>query len=101
MWMGNVYLRTFNTDKGTMVACCDEDLMGKTFKEGKLRLSLEAGFYGDTLCALAEALVVLDRADILNLVGKAVIDAAIEKGIVHPEAVIVISGIPHVQVMRM
>ena len=41
------------------------------------------------------------QADILNLVGKTVVDAAIEKGIVHPEAVIVISGIPHVQVMRM
>ena len=84
-----------------MVACCDEELMGKTFREGRLRLSLEAGFYGDTLCGLGEALVLIDKADILNLVGKTVVDAAIEKGIVHPEAVIVISGIPHVQVMRM
>jgi uncharacterized protein len=101
MWMADVYLRTFPTDKGTMVACCDQDLLGRTFREGKLRLSLEAGFYGDTLWALEEALVLLDKADILNLAGKTVIDAAIERGIVHPEAVIVISGVPHVQVMRM
>jgi len=99
--MGNVFLRTFSTEKGTLVACCDEELMGKTFREGRLRLSLETGFYGDTVFGLGEALVLLDKADILNLVGKNVIDAAIEKGIVHPEAVIVISGIPHVQVMRM
>jgi len=99
--MGNVFLRTFATEKGTMVACCDEELMGKTFREGRLRLSLEAGFYGDRLCGLVEALVLLERADNLNLAGKSVIGAAIEKGIVHPEAVIVISGIPHVQVMRM
>lgn len=84
-----------------MVACCDEELMGKTFREGRLRLSLDAGFYGDTLFGLGEALVLLDKADNLNLVGRTVIDAAIEKGIVHPGAVIVISGIPHVQVMRM
>ncbi len=84
-----------------MVACCDEELMGKTFREGRLRLSLDAGFYGDTLFGLGEALVLIDKADILNLVGKTVIDAAIDKGIVHPEAVIVISGIPHAQVMRM
>ena len=84
-----------------MVACCDEDLMGKTFREGRLRLSLDAGFYGDKLFGLGEAMAFLDKADILNLVGKTVIDAAIEKGIVHPAAVIVISGIPHVQVMRM
>ena len=84
-----------------MVACCDEELIGKTFREGRLRLSLDAGFYGDTLFGLGEALVLIDKADILNLVGKTVIDAAIDKGIVHPEAVIVISGIPHAQVMRM
>ncbi len=99
--MANVFLRTFATEKGTLVACCDEELMGKTFREGKLRLSLGAGFYGDTLFGLGEALILLDKADNLNLVGKNVIDAAIEKGIVHPEAVILISGIPHVQVMRM
>jgi len=99
--MGNVFLRTFATEKGTMVACCDEELIGKTFREGRLRLSLDAGFYGDTLFGLGEALVLIDKADILNLVGKTVIDAAIDKGIVHPEAVIVISGIPHAQVMRM
>ncbi len=84
-----------------MVACCDEDLKGKTFREGKLRLSLETGFYGTSPLALAEALVLLDSADVLNLVGKNIIDAAIDRGIVHPEAVIFIAGIPHVQVMRL
>ncbi len=82
-----------------MVACCDEDLMGKTFKDGKLRLSVESVFYGNSLLALGEALVLLDKADILNLVGRNVIGAAIDRGIVHPEAVILVAGIPHVQVM--
>jgi uncharacterized protein len=101
MWMVQVYLKTYNTEKGTMVACCDEDVLGKTFREGKLRLSPESGFYGNSLFSLGEALILLDQADIMNLVGKAVIDAAIERGIVHPEAVISISGVPHVQVMRL
>ncbi len=75
--------------------------MGKTFREGKLRLTLEPGFYGTSLLPLGEALVLLDRANILNLVGRDIIDAAIDRGIVHPEAVILIEGIPHVQVMRL
>ena|SRR5437867_1052540 len=99
--MSFVYLKSYSTDKGTMVACCDEDLIGKTFREGKLRLSLESRFYGNTLFPLVEVLVLLDHADILNLVGRNVIDAAIGKGIVHPDAVISIAGIPHVQVMRL
>ncbi len=99
--MSLVYLKSYNTDKGSLVACCDEDLMGKTFREGRLRLAPESGFYGDSLLALEEALVLLDKADILNLVGRNVIDAAIDRGIVHPEAVILIAGTPHVQVMRL
>ncbi len=83
-----------------MVASCDEELIGKTFRQGRLKLSLEKGFYGDSLLGLGEALVVLESADILNLVGNNVIGAAIEKGLVHPDAIISIDGVPHVQAMK-
>ena len=83
-----------------MVACCDQDVMGKTFREGRLKLSLETKFYGNSLLDLAEALVVLETADVLNLVGLEIINAAIAKGLVHPDAVISIGGVPHVQVMK-
>ncbi len=99
--MGLVYLRSYVTEKGRMVAACDEECMGKTFREGRLKLSLETGFYGDALLALGEALVHLERADILNLVGPTIVEAAIARGLVHPEAVISIGGIPHVQVMKL
>ena len=84
-----------------MVACCDKNLMGKTFREGRLKLSLETKFYGNSLLGLAEALVVLETADTLNLVGPEIINAAIEKGLVHPDAVIYIGGVPHAQVMNL
>ena len=99
--LGLVYLRSYETEKGTMVACCDQHLMGKTFREGRLRLSLETGFYGKSLRRLAEALVVLETADILNLVGPEIVAAAVEKGLVHPDAIISVQGIPHVQVMKL
>lgn len=83
-----------------MVACCDEEVMGKTFREGKLKLSPEAKFYGHSVSAISEALVLLETAEILNLVGEKIIRAAIEKGLVHPDAVIRIAGVPHVQVMK-
>lgn len=98
--MGLVYLKTYNTEKGHMAACCDQGLIGKTFREGRLRLSLETGFYGNSLLGLAEALVVLETAAILNLVGPEIVAAAVERGLVHPDAVISIGGVPHVQVMK-
>ncbi len=86
--LGLVYARSYKTEKGTMVACCDKELLGKIFREGKLKLSLQTNFYGNATVDLLEALVLLDGADILNLVGENIVRAAIEKGLVHPHAVI-------------
>ncbi len=83
-----------------MVACCDEDVIGKTFREGKLKLNPDRKFYGHSVSKISEALVLLETAEILNLVGEKIVKAAIEKGLVHPDAVIRIAGVPHVQVMK-
>ncbi|TMI26697.1 DUF424 family protein [Candidatus Bathyarchaeota archaeon] len=99
--MSLVYLRSYATEKGRMVAACDEECMGKTFREGRLKLSLQTGFYGSALFGIGEALALLDRAEILNLVGPKIVEAAIARGLVHPEAVISIGGVPHVQVMKL
>jgi uncharacterized protein len=96
-----VYAATYKTEKGMMVACCDEDCMGRTFREGKLKLAPETKFYGSSVMGLPEALVLLDSADIVNLVGRRIVRAAIDKGLVHPDAVITIGGVPHVQVMKL
>ncbi len=84
-----------------MVACCDKDLIGKTFREGRLRLSPETKFYGDSVLGLSEALALMEVADVLNLVGHEIVGAAIDRGMVHPDAVISIEGVPHVQVMKL
>ena len=83
-----------------MVACCDKELLGQIFREGRLRLSLQTNFYGNAAMDLLEALVLMDGADILNLVGENIVKAAIDRGLVHPHAVISIAGVPHVQVMK-
>ena len=75
--------------------------MGRVFREGRLRLVPETRFYGSAVMGLSEALVLMDGADILNLVGRRIVEAAIAKGLVHPDAVIKIAGVPHVQVMRL
>ncbi len=99
--MGHVYARSYKTEKGTMVAACDADLLGQIFREGKLKLSLQTNFYGNALVDLLEALIMLDTADILNLVGQNIVRAAIDRGLVHPHAVISIAGVPHVQAMKL
>lgn len=99
--MSLVYAASYKTEKGLMVACCDEDCIGREFREGRLRLLPETKFYGSAVMGLPEALVLMDGAEILNLVGRRIVAAAITKGLVHPDAVITIAGVPHVQVMKL
>jgi hypothetical protein len=99
--MGLVYLQRYTTEKGTLVACCDEKILGKTFREGKLKLTVEPKFFGKTVIALEEAVTILALAEMMNLVGHDIVSAAIDQGFVHPDAVIQIGGIPHVQVLKM
>src|SRR2546422_11136864 len=85
--LGLVYARSYKPEKGTMVACCDKELLGRIFREGKLKLSLHTNFYGNATVDLLEALGLLDGADILNLFGDKIVMAALDKGLVHPHAV--------------
>ena len=99
--MDLVYATSYKTEKGLLVACCDEDCMGRTFREGRLKLAPESKFYGSAVVGLPQALVMMNGAEMLNLVGRRIVDAAIANGLVHPDAVITIAGVPHVQVMKL
>jgi hypothetical protein len=41
------------------------------------------------------------KADVANLVGETTIKAAVNKGLVDPEAVIYFGTVPHVQIVRL
>lgn len=98
--MEQVYLRIFK-DKGyVVVAACDRNVLGRTFREGKLRLEVASRFYGGDLCGVEETMQALQAADIGNLVGGKVIDAAVQKGLVDPDAILTIGGVPHVQIVK-
>lgn len=99
--VNEVFVRVFKDAKRTLVAVCDSDLLGETFREGKLRLEVKAEFYKGSAASIAEALHAVNEADIANLVGKQIVEAAVKEGYVDPSAIIHIAGIPHVQMVRM
>jgi hypothetical protein len=99
--VNEVSLRVFKDDKYTLVAVCDSGLLGKTFREGKLKLEVKVDFYKGVVASIRDALQTIDTADIANLVGEEIVKAAVEKGLVNPSAIVRIGGIPHVQIVRM
>ncbi len=93
--------KTFKNGQMVLVAICDPNLLGETFREGKLKLEVSPAFYGGNLTSFDDAMRALEKADIGNLVGLRVVEEAIRRGLVDPEAVIRIAGVPHVQVVRL
>jgi hypothetical protein len=99
--MDKVYLKVFKNSRHTLVAVCDCNLLGKTFREGKLKLEVKNEFYGGTLSTMEEAIKALGSAQIANLVGARIIEAAVKSNLVNPKAVIFIAGVPHVQIFKL
>lgn len=99
--VNEVYLRVFKDAKFTLVAACDSEIIGETFREGKLKLEVKVDFYKGVSASIPEALQAIDAADIANLVGEGIVEAAVQKGFVDSSAIIHIGGVPHVQIVRM
>ena len=99
--MNEVFLRIIKNTEQTLVAVCDTGILGETFREGKLKLEVKKDFYKGTLASIQEALRAVNSADIANLVGNQIVQAAVEEGYVDPSAVIRIGGISHVQILRL
>lgn len=96
-----VSVKVHRSGKELLVAACDCEIIGQTFREGKLRIHVSRDFYeGDTV---EEEILVnrLEMATIANLVGRRTVDIAVKHGLVDPECVLVIDGVPHAQIARM
>ena len=96
-----VHLRIISDKRGLLVAICDSGLLGETFRQGRMKLEVSTAFYGGTLCSVDKAMESLAEADIANLVGEATIKAAVDKGLVDPQAVIYFGSVPHVQIVKL
>jgi hypothetical protein len=84
-----------------LLAACDEELLGMTFREGDMRLRVSEAFYkGETVTeeTLAER---MKNATIMNLVGERAVSAAQRAGYVSEGTVIIIDSVKHAQAVLM
>ena len=89
-----VYLKVHSTPRFETIACCDETLLNKVFKQGNLKIEITERFYGGTLMQIEDAIEILLNSSFFNIVGNNIIDSAITNGIVPKEGVRMINGIP-------
>jgi len=80
---------------------CDAEILGKTLCEGKIVFQVKEEFYKGTRVSIEEAMAMIENSTIVNMVGANVVKKAVEKGYVHPEAILNIEGIPHAQILKL
>lgn len=96
-----VYVNVIKQGSHVLVAACDAELLGKTLKHGKISFEVRRSFYGGSLMQVEDAVELIRRATTANLVGSNIVKMVVEEGLVHPQAVLLISGIPHAQIVRL
>jgi hypothetical protein len=83
-----------------LLAMCDAEILGKTLCEGRIVFHVKEEFYKGARVSIEEAIAMIKNSTIVNMIGQNVVQKAIEKGYVHPEAVLNIEGIPHAQIVK-
>ena len=96
-----VYMNLKKIGRNVLLAICDCEILGRTLCEGKIIFHVKEDFYKGAKVDVEEAVCMIENSTIVNLVGKNVVKKAIERGYVHPEAVLNIEGVPHAQVVKL
>ncbi|NWF87784.1 DUF424 family protein [Candidatus Bathyarchaeota archaeon] len=95
-----VYINLRKIGNNVLLAICDCELLGKTLREGKIVFNIKEEFYNGAKVSLDEAVDMIQNSTIVNMVGKNIVEKAVEKGYVHPEAILNIEGVPHAQIIK-
>ena len=95
-----VYVNLKKVGRNVLLAICDSELLGKPLRQGKIVFHVKDEFYNGGKVTVEEAVGMIENSTIVNMVGKNCVEKAIQKGYVHPEAVLEIEGVPHAQIVK-
>jgi uncharacterized protein len=95
-----ISVKVYKQGDDLVIGACDEHLLGKKFRDGKLQIDVAKHFYdGERIDRKTLEKFLMD-ATIANLVGNETVKCAIELGLVDPTYVLKIKGVPHAQIVQ-
>ena len=96
-----ISMKLYRQGNDLLIGACDEDLIGKKFEDGKLQLNVTREFYDGERITEEILKKYLEESTIANLVGEKTVNCAIKIGLIDPECIIRIKGVPHAQMVKM
>jgi len=97
----DAYVNLRKVGRNVLLAICDSEILGRTLREGKIVFHVKEEFYNGGRVSVEEAVEMIENSTIVNMVGKCCVEKAIQKGYVHPQAVLNIEGVPHAQIVKL
>ncbi len=94
-------VRERETPEGLLVSVCDRGLIGETFENGDVSLTVTEEFYGGEAVEPPEVVDSLARAEVANIVGVEAVALAIEHGFVEEAHVLEVGETRHAQMLRL
>ena len=98
--MTDVYVNVRKQGNQTVLATCDCDVCGKTLRDGNIVFVVREDFYKGMKVTIEEAIELCRQSTIVNMVGACIVRNAVKAGLVHPEAILKIKGVPHAQIVK-
>lgn len=89
------------TPEGLLVSVCDQDILGETFVDGDVSITVSKEFYDGEKKSEEAVINSLQRATVANIVGTKSVNLAIEHGIIEETNVLEIDETLHAQLLRM
>lgn len=83
-----------------MVNICDEEVLGKVLKEGKLEVAISREYFLGFKVDEDRAIQLVKEADIVNLVGNRIVNLVLKEGLAHPNAVRRIHGVSFLMIYK-
>ncbi len=90
------YVKIHN-GSNSVVAICDEKLVGKKFCEGKVCLKVSEYFYKGNKMGIKDVEKIMLNAGNMNLVGEKSVNLALNLGLIKKEFIMKINGVLHAQ----
>ena len=93
-------LRVIRYQNSKMINICDIDLVGKIIKEGDLTINLSESFFLEEVIDKQIAKELLITCSMSNLVGKEIVDLAIQLKLAKKVSIRFINGIPFLMIFK-
>lgn len=79
--------RRIKWQEATLVNICDEELLGKTVKNGEIEMPISRDYYGANKVSESEAISLVRDSSIINLAGTRIVQKVLEAELASPHAV--------------